>query len=108
MKYTNIALAAAALTMGLAVAGPAFARNNTAVPASAHYSLAAAQKPKQQTFSGTIAKSGSGYVLESGGHSYKLSDASQAAKFVGKQVTVTGTLDASTGTIQVSNIQQAM
>ena len=62
---------------------------------------------KTQTFTGTIALRGSQYVLESSGNSYKLEGASNAKSFVGKSVTVIGTLDSSTNTIAVQSIRGA-
>jgi Protein of unknown function (DUF5818) len=60
---------------------------------------------KSQTFTGTISQQGSDYVLESSGTTYKLSGASNAKNFLGKSVTVVGTLDSSTNTIAVQSIQ---
>ena len=37
--------------------------------------------------------------------SYKLDDAKQAKKFAGKNVKVSGTLDSTTNTIHVTNVQ---
>jgi len=67
-----------------------------------------AQDQKQaQTFTGKIAKSNDGYVLtdEANKVSYKLDDQDKAKQFEGKDVKVTGTLDASSNTIHVSDIQ---
>jgi hypothetical protein len=47
------------------------------------------------------------YVLYNGKESYTLSDQKVAEKFVGKKVSVTGTLDAKTGTIRVESIASA-
>ncbi|HUK89041.1 MAG TPA: DUF5818 domain-containing protein [Blastocatellia bacterium] len=60
-----------------------------------------------QTFNGKIAKSKDGYVLkdEANKVSYKLDDQDKAKQFEGKDVKVTGTLDASSNTIHVSDIQ---
>jgi hypothetical protein len=44
------------------------------------------------------------YVLHDGKESYTLSDQKTPEKFAGRKVTVTGTLDAKTKTIQVSSI----
>ena len=64
------------------------------------------QQQSPTTFTGTVVKSGSSYVLEdSSGHTYKLSAGSGASKYVGKTVTVSGQLDPQSKTIQVSNIQ---
>lgn len=111
MKVRNIGLASViALAFGLALsAGPAFARSVTAVPTvKASVQMPEQQTQKAQTFTGTVAKSpDGGFVLQVGGTSYKLAGGN-ASKYIGKQVKVTGTLDASTETIQVTNIQPAM
>lgn len=44
------------------------------------------------------------YVLSDGKRAYTLSDQTTPEKFAGKKVTVTGTLDAKTSTIQVESI----
>ena len=48
---------------------------------------------------------GAAYVLYDGKETYTLSDQSTPAKFAGKKVTVTGTLDAKTKTIKVESIR---
>ena len=50
---------------------------------------------------------GASYVLYDGKASYTLSDQKTPEKFAGKKVTVTGTLDAKTKTIQVDSITAA-
>ena len=61
---------------------------------------------KTQSISGTIAKSGSGYVLRaSNGQEYQLSGATNAKRYVGKSVTVTGKVNASSHVISVQSIQ---
>jgi type 1 fimbria pilin len=47
------------------------------------------------------------YVLYDGKEAYTLSDQKTPEKFAGKKVTVTGTLDAKTKTIQVDSITAA-
>lgn len=47
---------------------------------------------------------GAQYVLYDGKEAYTLSDQTKPEKFAGKKVTVTGTLDAKTKTIQVESI----
>ncbi len=47
------------------------------------------------------------YVLYDGKDTYALSDQKTPAKFAAKKVTVTGTLDANTKTIQVDKIEPA-
>ena len=50
---------------------------------------------------------GSLYVLYDGKQAWTLSDQQTPEKFAGKKVTVTGTLDARTGTIHVDSIAAA-
>lgn len=65
-----------------------------------------AQNQQPQVFMGKIAKSKGDLVLrDDTGASYKLDNADQAKQFVGKSVKVTGTLDAGTNTIHVTNIE---
>ena len=95
---------------------------------------ALAAPPGKQTFTGTITDSmcsdgdhshmqmgptnvectkacvsihGASYVLYDGKASYTLSDQKTPEKFAGKRVTVTGTLDAKTKTIQVDSVTAA-
>ncbi len=86
-----------------------FARNFTATPVVQTTQPQAQTQAKKATFTGTVAKAADGsYVLEVGGASYRLDDQSEAAKYIGKEVKVTGVLDTSTDTIHVTNIQPAM
>ncbi len=63
---------------------------------------------KSTTFTGTIVKDGSQYVLrDSSGATYKLDDAQRAQPFEGKSVKVTGQLDEQAKTIHVENIEGA-
>jgi hypothetical protein len=95
---------------------------------------ALAAPPSKQTFTGTITDSmcddgdhsrmkmgptdaectkacvdvhGATYVLYDGNVAYTLSDQKTPEKFAGKKVTVTGTLDAKTKTIQVDSMTSA-
>ena len=52
-------------------------------------------------------KAGSKYVLYDGKEAYTLSDQKTPEKFAAKKVTVTGTLDAKSKTIQVDSIAAA-
>jgi uncharacterized protein YdeI (BOF family) len=63
---------------------------------------------KTKIFSGTILKSGEGYVLSDAANklSYALDDAQQASHYEGKKVKVTGTVDAASNTIHVETIQE--
>jgi hypothetical protein len=65
------------------------------------------QSQPAQTFAGKVAKSKAGDLLLKcdGGMSYKLDNADQTTPFVGKNVTVTGTLDAAANTIHITSIE---
>jgi len=57
-------------------------------------------------FVGSITKNSSGkYVLHTGGSDYQLDDQSQAGKYDGKDVKVTGQLDNASNTIRVQSIE---
>ena len=70
------------------------------------------KEQKSETFMGTIGQSKGTLVLKTGyatkdpnsKTTYKLDDQEKAKQYVGKNVKVTGTLDASTNTIHVSDI----
>jgi hypothetical protein len=64
------------------------------------------QESTASTLTGTIAKSGDKYVLQTRDKAvYQLDDQEQAKQYNGKQVKVTGTLDRITGMIHVRNIE---
>jgi hypothetical protein len=54
-----------------------------------------------------VAAHGAMYVLYDGKETYTLSDQQTPEKFAGKKVTVTGTLNAKTGMLQVDSITAA-
>ena len=54
-----------------------------------------------------VSAHGAQYVLYDGKEAFTLSDQKSPEKFAGKKVTVTGTLDAKTKTIQVDSITEA-
>jgi len=54
-----------------------------------------------------VSAHGAKYVLYDGKEAYELSDQQTPEKFAGKKVTVTGSLDAKTGTIKVDSITAA-
>lgn len=64
-------------------------------------------KQPVQEFQGTIEKSGTKYILEdkASGAKYQIDKQDKARQFVGKDVKITGTLDPSTNTIEVSEIK---
>ena|SRR5882724_993165 len=68
---------------------------------------ASADTQTQNSFSGAVIKAGEHYVLKTDKITYQLDDETKAKQFEGKQVTVNGTLDKSTGVIRVTDIQPA-
>lgn len=69
----------------------------------------AAPTEEQRSFVGSIIimKTSGKYVLHTGNTDYQLDDQSQAKKYEGKDVKVTGQLDASSNTIRVQSIDPA-
>ena len=64
------------------------------------------QQPAAQTLSGTIVKDGSRYVLKvSSSSTYELDDQDRAKRYEGKQVKVSGTLDASGSSFHIISIE---
>jgi hypothetical protein len=61
-----------------------------------------------KTFSGTVAKQGDIYILNdnAGKTNYQLVDSKKVSEFIGKNVKVTGTLDAENLMIHVQTIQE--
>ena len=68
-------------------------------------SAASASTDAPRSFVGSIMKTGGKYVLHTGGTDYQLDDQTQAGKFKGKDVKVTGQLDQSSNTIKVQSIE---
>lgn len=104
MKKIFLVAVGFALTFGLAPAsGKASAR-----PATSFQGSYDKNQETSQTFSGTVVKQGDFYVLNDAADktNYQLDDAKKAVKFVGKNVKVTGTLDAQNLTIHVRTIQE--
>jgi hypothetical protein len=69
-----------------------------------------AQQPEVKTFTGTISKSGEKFVLEESSMktALQLDDQEKAQKYQGKNVRVTGTLDAENNLIHVQSIEEAV
>ena|SRR5579863_9322718 len=65
------------------------------------------QSSDASSFTGTVVKAGGKYVLKTADANYQLDDQQKAKQFVGQQVKVNGSLDASTSTIHVSDIAPA-
>jgi Protein of unknown function (DUF5818) len=72
-------------------------------------SYAAAVQAQQATFVGTVVRDGEQFVLRaSSGQIYRLDDPHHAQAFEGKEVKVTGTLNAEAHMIHVERIESAM
>ena len=81
---------------------------STEAPSEGYPSSAtSATSDKDRTFTGSLATSGGKYVLHSANGDYKLkvNDDDQAKTLEGKDVKVTGTLDATTNTIHVKSME---
>jgi len=103
MRRINAFLLAVALAIGLAASTiPLRSQSQGQDPG-------AQQQPDQQaqTFTGKISKKADKYILRSSSMTYDLDDQEKARSFEGKDVKVTGTLDAQTNTIHVADIQPA-
>jgi uncharacterized protein DUF5818 len=68
------------------------------------------QQPEIKTFTGRIAKYGPKFVLEDSSMraSFQLDDQQKAEKYQGKNVRITGTLDAENNIIHVQTIEEAV
>lgn len=79
---------------------------STASPSTGSASSAA--ESSEGSFTGTVVKSGSKYVLKSDtGSTYEIDDQDKAKQFEGKQVKVSGTLDKTTSMLHVTDIMPA-
>jgi hypothetical protein len=64
------------------------------------------QQPATQTFTGTIVKDGSRYILKvSSRNVYQLDDQEKVQRYEGKQVKIEGTLDANGNSLHITNIE---
>jgi uncharacterized protein DUF5818 len=59
------------------------------------------------SYTGTVTKANGKYCLKTDAGNLQLDDQAKAKKYNGKQVTVTGTMDKSTGMLHVSDIAPA-
>lgn len=106
--FLALALGAFAFTAtsGWASLTPAAPVQSTPGMQSTHSKMHTRSKSRTESITGTIVKSGSTYVLRaSTGQEYQLANASQAKSDVGKSVTVTGKVNASSHMIDVQSIQ---
>ena len=76
-------------------------------PSTDNPSSASSASDAQHSFVGSIVKNGDKFMLHTGNADYLLDDQSQASKFEGKDVKVTGQVDRSSNTIQVQSIVPA-
>ncbi len=87
-------------------AGQQAGSQDPAAQSQTSMSQQSAQSQPTQIFVGKVAKSKGDLVLkDDAGTSYKLDNTDQAKPFVGKNVKVTGRLDAATNTIHVTTIE---
>ena len=99
--------------LALAICASSSANSSTAKTRVQDLSVSAAaqQQARQpaEEFQGTIEKTGTKYILDdkASGATYQLDNQDKAKQFADKDVKVTGTLDPSTNTIQVSEIEEA-
>lgn len=103
MKSTVLTIAILNLAIGAGVAATA----HTNEPGG----FAQVQQPdntQARTFSGTVWVNGGRFVLRDESHKtwYQLDDQRSAAKFEGKEVRVTGTLDRTNNAIHVQDIEE--
>jgi len=64
------------------------------------------QPPAAQTFTGTIVKDGTRYVLKVSTNSvYQLDDQERAKQYEGKQVKIVGTLNATGNSLHITSIE---
>ena len=100
-------ICAAAFTLSMGSLSHAASAQSPAFVPSAYSQAQAQQQQPVQKFQGTIVKSKDKYILqdETSGATYQLDNQDKAKEFAGRDVKVTGTLDPSTNTIQVSDIQ---
>jgi hypothetical protein len=83
------------------------AQQPSQTPSTATPSSSGGSSDAQRSFVGSIMKTGGKLVLHTGGTDYQLDDQTQASKFEGKDVKVTGQLDQSSNTIRVQAIEPA-
>src|SRR5689334_14855155 len=119
LNYFGTAILAAGLTCipALAQSAPAPSQDPSQQPAPTQPSQSQPSQtsptsdstPQGQAFTGTIVKGSDGFMLQDDTNktSYKLDNAKIAKKFNGKNVRVTGTLDSTSNTIHITDVQAA-
>jgi Protein of unknown function (DUF5818) len=103
----------ATLALGAALIPAAFARQDPSTQPSPGMSQAqpdqdSAQAQSPAEYNGTVMKASGKYVLKTDAGTLQLDDQAKAKKFSGKQVTISGTVDKSTGMLHVTDIAPAM
>jgi Protein of unknown function (DUF5818) len=84
---------------------PSSGSQSSATPSTGQdTSATSASSSQAQPFSGTVVKAGDKYVLKTTDATYQLDDQDKAKKFEGQQVKVNGSLDKSTSTIHIADI----
>jgi hypothetical protein len=98
---------AVALALGMSSSGNAAGQARLRFASPPRVQAQAQTKQPVQEFQGTIERAGTKYVLvdKASGARYQLDKQDKARQFVGKDVEITGTLDPSTNTIEVSEIK---
>ncbi|MBI4165554.1 MAG: hypothetical protein HY508_07460 [Acidobacteria bacterium] len=91
---------------GYAAYGPLNAHTASAI-STASSALTSTEDKAADTFSGRISFMDGKYVLVSDTETFQLDDQDRAKAFDGKNVLVTGTLDAASKTIHVADIKAA-
>jgi hypothetical protein len=104
MKRIFLVAAGLALSFGFV---PAIG-NASALPGLPFQGAYEKRQEVTKTFSGTVAKQGDIYILadKADKTNYQLVDSKKVDEFIGKNVKVTGTLDAENLTIHVQDIQE--
>jgi hypothetical protein len=110
-RWFALLLAAALLIAGFLIAAPAERKFTGAItdsmcPTGDHSRMKMGDTDGECTIA-CVNAHGALYVLYDGKQAYTLSDQKTPEKFAGKKVTVTGTLNAKTMSIQVSSIAAA-
>jgi hypothetical protein len=119
IRKTTFSLAAGLLacTVPLASAWCAVQQNPRPEPLPANpptphqfHSQDSQQRPELKTFNGKISKSGKKFVLEDSSKkaTYQLDDQQKAQQYQGKNVRITGTLDAENNLIHIQAIEEAV
>jgi hypothetical protein len=109
MRKIVLTVATVVLLYAIAVGASPVSTDPSAISPAARQETPAARdrQPEIRVFLGTIVKAGNQFVFSDAvsKSSYQLDDQETASKFDGKNVKVTGTLDASNNIIRVQSIE---